>query len=56
MPATERYVRRVGRPAKEWVREVIGEVCALFGTMEQANAAAAQKSAWDLALSRKLGF
>ena len=55
-PATERYVRRVGRPAKEWVREVSLETASLFGSLEAALPHAMLKETWNDALSDKLLF
>ena len=56
MPATERFVRRVGRPCKEWVREAISETSSLFGSLDAALPLAMQKTTWDNALLQKLGF
>ena len=55
-PVTDQYVRRVGRPAKEWVKEVIQESVSLFGNIEYASAVAQDKPTWNEALSQKLGF
>ena len=56
IPVTECFVRRVGRPSKEWITEVMQEARALFGNMEGASAVAQNKMAWNRALSDKLGF
>ena len=56
MPATDRYVRRIGRPSKEWARELIADSCALFGTLEAAQQAATDKVTWNAALMQKLGY
>ena len=56
LPITDRYVRRVGRPSKEWVRELVQETISLFGDMSVANAAAQCKSTWNELLAVKLGF
>jgi len=56
VPVTEQYVRRVGRPSKEWVREVMQEAAALFGSMASASAAAQNKPTWNRNLTEKLGF
>ena len=55
-PLNDFYVRRVGRPNKEWVKEVMPDVCALFGSLEQASIHAAQKNEWNRIISEKLGF
>ena len=55
-PTTEQFVRRVGRPCKEWVTEVSNEVTALFGSLDQAKPMAMSKGAWNFALFQKLGF
>jgi hypothetical protein len=55
-PATERFVRRVGRPAKEWVREAVRETASLFGSLEAALPQAMLKETWNVALLDKLSF
>jgi hypothetical protein len=55
-PITERYVRRVGRPSREWVREAIAEACKFFGSIENASTLAMQKAVWNTALTNKLGY
>ena len=55
-PATERFVRRVGRPAKEWVREAFCETASLFGSLEAALPQAMLKETWNAALLDKLSF
>ena len=56
IPVTDQYVRRVGRPSKEWVRELIQEAVSLFGHMSSANVAAQDKTIWNALLAEKLGF
>ena len=56
VPVTEQYVRRVGRPSKEWVREVMQKAAALFGNMVSASAAEQNKPNWNSRLTEKLGF
>ena len=56
IPTTERYVRRIGRPCKEWTREVIPEITSLFGSLEAARTVTMQKELWNNALFDKLGF
>ena len=56
VPVTEQYVRRVGRPSKEWVREIIQDTASLFGSMESASASAQNKLSWNSMLTDKLGF
>ena len=55
-PATERYVRRRGRPCKEWAREMMGECTKLFGTPEAAVGRCSTKLDWNAALKSRLGF
>ena len=43
-PATERFVRRVGRPAKEWVRTVMDQGNKIFGSKEDLRVAASVPS------------
>lgn len=49
-PLTNRYVRRRGRPAREWVPEMIGKASALFGSMAVAEQAASEKPRWNARL------
>ena len=56
IPATERFVRRVGRPSKEWVKETILDVISLFGSLQAATQFAASKNMWNDALFDKIGF
>lgn len=46
VPVAEQYVRRVGRPSKERVREVIQETIALFGNTASASASAQNQFSW----------
>ena len=45
-PATERYVRRVGRPRKEWIVELSSCAEKLFGSMRETQRLADDRSAW----------
>ena len=56
VPVTEQYVGRVGRPSKEWVREVLQDTISLFGSMQSASASAQNKLSWNGMLTEKLGF
>ena len=56
VPVTDHFVRRVGRPCREWVRETLQETTALFGSLEVAIAQAEDKSRWNSALTHKLGI
>ena len=56
VPVTDQYVRRVGRPSKEWVKELIQEAIALFGNMSSASVAAQDKTTWNGCLQAKFGF
>ena len=51
-----KVLRRVGRPAKEWVREQLSDVRALFGSFEVAVLLANSKDGWNTALKDRLGF
>ena len=46
-PLTDRYVRRRGRPAREWVPEMIGKAVALVGSMADVKQAASDKTTWN---------
>ena len=56
VPATDRLVRRVGRPCKEWVKLVMLDIVALFGSLESALMFVASKQSWNAAISHRLGF
>ena len=45
-PATDRYVRRVGAPRKEWVRDVVPEAIRLTGSLSNLQAAATNAGYW----------
>ena len=53
-PATEQYVRRVGRPRKEWVKQTISECAALFGSLDAAVALAKDKGTWNKLIHQKV--
>ena len=55
-PLNDFYVRRVGRPSKEWVKDMVSDVCATFGSLESASEHAAYKAHWKGVVSEKLGF
>ena len=46
-PLTERFVRRRGRPALEWIPQMIGKAVAVFGNMAAVEQAASNKLAWE---------
>ena len=52
--ATDRYVRRVGRPAKEWVKEMLHEAITLFGSMDMVTELAKDKRIWNSTMYEKL--
>ena len=56
VPTTEQYVRRVGRPCREWLKDTIAQVCQLSGSLLAASVVAAQKSTWNDELTKKLGY
>ena len=45
-PATSRYVRRVGRPRKEWVPHVMGEAYRITGSPQNLTATAQDEKRW----------
>ena len=45
-PATDRFVRRVGRPSKEWISDNCTNAIRIFGTMEKAQDAAMCEATW----------
>ena len=51
-PATARYVRRVGRPRKEWVPTIMGEALRLTGGMQQMLQQTAQAAVWKTIIRR----
>ena len=55
-PETDQYVRRVGRPCREWFKEVLHETISLFGSIEAASTEATYPKRWRLALSYHLFF
>ena len=55
-PASEQFVRRVGRPNKDWTSEVLKDVVLLFGSIAGASDIAQDARRWRHALRHKLGF
>ena len=55
-PLNDYYVRKAGRPNKEWMKTMIPDICAVFGTIEHASELAANKAQWNSAVTQKLGF
>ena len=51
--ATERYVRRVGRPRREWITDLTRCAGTLFGSMQAAKQIAQQPKSWKAAVSAK---
>ena len=49
-PATDRYVRRVGRPCKEWVPEMIKVAVSRFGSWSATESLAQSKAIWNSAI------
>ena len=56
IPYNDFYVRRVGRPSKEWLKQMLGDVMGVFGSLESAYTYAADKIHWKKVVSEKLGF
>ena len=55
-PATDEFVRRRGRPRKEWVPEVMANAMRLFGSPEDVQNAASNKFVWSKFLNSKFRF
>ena len=53
-PATDRFVRRVGRPSREWVRDVLADAIRLFGSLGNVEQTAGDISIWSATLKRLL--
>ena len=53
-PVNDFYVRRRGRPCKEWPKEVVADACWLFGSMAHVEEMAANIPSWNAALGSKL--
>ena len=51
---TERYVRRIGRPCKEFVPDMLEQARILFGDVGAAASSAANRQSWNQALKHKL--
>ena len=49
-PLTERYVRRRGRPCKEWLPNVQAAAIRIFGSTDAVEARAQQKKDWNQAI------
>ena len=50
VPLTERYVRRLGRPCKEWTKTVMADAIRLFGSSVEVWRLAQSKPGWNKAL------
>ena len=53
-PATDRFVRRVGRPRKEWVPAVLGEARARIGNDACLVTALQSKPFWKQAIRKEI--
>ena len=53
-PVTEQFVRRVGRPRKEWVKELVADCSKLFGSLESSVALAQDKVSWNRLVRQKV--
>ena len=51
VPATDRYVRRVGRPRSEWIREVSASACMHLASMARVESLAVNAKAWNIAVN-----
>lgn len=56
VPLTDWYVRRCGRPNKEWVPEVKRQAWQITGSWERLLALSASKLVWNNALKSHFGF
>ena len=54
VPATDRYVRRVGRPAREWIKEVMREAVVAYGSWDAVLADSQNKPSWKQSVTRKI--
>ena len=55
-PVTDRFVRRVGRPKKEWTKELLRDCISIFGSTENACIANANREEWNRCLRLQFGF
>ena len=51
-PLTERYIRRLGRPCKEWLRTTLELAYAIFDGRGDVNDCAADKKAWEAQIAQ----
>ena len=55
-PIVSHYIRRVGRPSKEWVPEILKQAWCIFGGTLQVQNFNTSKDAWNNALFNHFGF
>ena len=55
-PATEQYVRRVGRPCKEWIPFVFGEATRICGSLALVQALATDVQKWRAYVNKSVSF
>ena len=53
-PVTEQLVRRVGRPRKEWVKELVADCSKLFGSLDNSVAFAQDKVSMNRLVCQKV--
>ena len=53
-PATEQYVRRVGRPTQEYVMHLSQQAATIFGCLHAATAASQNKQNWNCAVRQAI--
>ncbi len=53
-PLTELFVRRKGRPCKEWVRTMLNVAVRTFGNMNAVENAAANVRTWEAEIGCRL--
>lgn len=53
-PATDRYVRRIGRPSKEWVPTILAEARRLTEGEKQLETLSSDKHRWNTFIDEKL--
>ena len=52
LPTTSQYIRKVGRPRKEWVPTIMAEACQRFGNMCRVTELAADPATWKQRVQR----
>ena len=53
-PATEQFVRRRGRPAKEWIKDTMDRARRFFGMSDDVSSLAMNEQLWRAAVDRAM--